>query len=416
MTSRVISPSVTSNSGQCLSHSGVLLTKFETHIEALLCVEYEYLYCSFCNMSANIFLNDERSNKEIDLPVDVLANHVIPFVGVGQYRFVAVASRRLREAYCLRFPTKKTFYNMSTMKTSKICWDEASLKDQQLLQRLAKVQRWYYHVVLDDLNDEDWDLLRWTKSIFGCSWGSINSTDGNNPHACAVAARNGNLRMLQCLRANGCPWNGLTCYEAARNGHLEVLKWARDNGCPWYKGICRAAAGSGNLEVLKFVRDNGCPWSKGVCRAAAASGNLEVLKFVRTNGCPWNGETCNEAARRGDLEMLKWAHSNGCPFTTEICKTAAAGGNLEVLKFVRTNGCPWNETTCNEAAQRGDLEMLKWAHDNGCPWDSGTCNAAATGGHLEVLKFLRANGCPWNYETFMDAAFIGDLKMLKWAL
>ena len=39
--------------------------------------------------------------------------------------------------------------------------------------------------------------------------------------------------MLQWLRANGCPWNKLTCYNAVRYGHVEVLRWVRENGCPW---------------------------------------------------------------------------------------------------------------------------------------------------------------------------------------
>ena len=38
--------------------------------------------------------------------------------------------------------------------------------------------------------------------------------------------------MLQGARANGCPWNGLTCFYAVLSGHREMLKWARENGAP----------------------------------------------------------------------------------------------------------------------------------------------------------------------------------------
>ena len=36
----------------------------------------------------------------------------------------------------------------------------------------------------------------------------------------------------QWLRANGWPWNNLTCSNAAQRGHLEVLQGAHANGCP----------------------------------------------------------------------------------------------------------------------------------------------------------------------------------------
>ena len=51
--------------------------------------------------------------------------------------------------------------------------------------------------------------------------------------ACQWAARGGHLKVLQWLRANGCPWDYGTCYWAVEEGHVEVLRWARENGAPW---------------------------------------------------------------------------------------------------------------------------------------------------------------------------------------
>lgn len=42
------------------------------------------------------------------------------------------------------------------------------------------------------------------------------------------------MDILRYARANGCPWNVLTCAYAAAAGHLEALKWARAEGCGWY--------------------------------------------------------------------------------------------------------------------------------------------------------------------------------------
>ena len=46
------------------------------------------------------------------------------------------------------------------------------------------------------------------------------------------AAQGGHLEVMQWARANGCPWDSLTCAYAAEGGYLEVLQWARANGCP----------------------------------------------------------------------------------------------------------------------------------------------------------------------------------------
>jgi len=54
--------------------------------------------------------------------------------------------------------------------------------------------------------------------------------------------------VLKWARANGCPWDEVTCWNAAKYGHLEVLKWARENGCPWHEYTCQLAARKGYVE------------------------------------------------------------------------------------------------------------------------------------------------------------------------
>lgn len=64
-------------------------------------------------------------------------------------------------------------------------------------------------------------------------------------------ARNGRLDLLQCARANDCPWDKYTCSEAASGGYLAVLRWARANNCPWDTGTCYSAAYKGHLTTLQ---------------------------------------------------------------------------------------------------------------------------------------------------------------------
>ena len=58
------------------------------------------------------------------------------------------------------------------------------------------------------------------------------------------------LKVLQWLRANGCPRK---CrYVPLDKGHVEVLRWARENGCPWIAQFRDRAAAElgyeGNLQ------------------------------------------------------------------------------------------------------------------------------------------------------------------------
>ena len=59
-------------------------------------------------------------------------------------------------------------------------------------------------------------------------------------------------------------------------GQLEALKWARANGCPWDKLTCAGAAKYGQLEVLKWARENGCPWDEHTRELAASKGYVET--------------------------------------------------------------------------------------------------------------------------------------------
>ena len=64
----------------------------------------------------------------------------------------------------------------------------------------------------------------------------------------------GHLRVLQWLRAAGCPWDWLTGHWAAQCSSDRVLRWARQNGCEWNAATRALAAkkfgytdGFGNL-------------------------------------------------------------------------------------------------------------------------------------------------------------------------
>ena len=59
------------------------------------------------------------------------------------------------------------------------------------------------------------------------------------------------------MRANGCPWDELTCSCAAAGGHLEVLRWLCANGCPMDVMTCDFAAEGRHFEVLRWLQNRG---------------------------------------------------------------------------------------------------------------------------------------------------------------
>jgi hypothetical protein len=71
---------------------------------------------------------------------------------------------------------------------------------------------------------------------------------------CALAAKAGDLHLLQNLRHRGHPWNTEVQQCGAWAGHLHVLRWARENGCPWSWEVCEVAARrAGHTEIVDWV-------------------------------------------------------------------------------------------------------------------------------------------------------------------
>lgn len=52
-----------------------------------------------------------------------------------------------------------------------------------------------------------------------------------------MATAGGHLELLQCARANGCPWDAETSRRASFRGHIKVLRWALTNCNPWSTSV-----------------------------------------------------------------------------------------------------------------------------------------------------------------------------------
>jgi hypothetical protein len=138
------------------------------------------------------------------LSMELLTDYVMPYVGGNEFRFIAGVNRSFYQAYTTTFPDRRrTIVNVSTVSHAKITGPELS----------------------EDIRQET---------------------------LCAMAARHGQLDVLQYLREElSCPWDAETCAKAAKYQRWTLLKWAHEHGCPWDAHTYQWACKKGVFEILQ---------------------------------------------------------------------------------------------------------------------------------------------------------------------
>lgn len=215
-------------------------------------------------------------------------------------------------------------------------------------------------------------------------------------HLPMVAARSGNLEMMQWLHSIPFYTTTQSMYQAAESGHLEIIKWLHENrieGCT--TAAMDDAAANNHLHVVKWLHEN------------------------RTEGC--TTDAMDMAATNGHFAMVRWLHENrseGC--TTEAMDGAATGGHLKLVQWLQANrseGCTTH--AMDGAASNGELQTIEWLHANrseGCTVEA--MNEAAIYGHLHVLKFLVSAytlNCD-DIDEFAQIVANGHFDVLEWLL
>ena len=212
---------------------------------------------------------------------DALLSKCFSFVGEGHYIYVAGTCRSFCDAYKMylqQTEAELTATNFDAtvesvarlqMKLIELNIDVQDHDDKLIIELYGKkVLDFWIGVIRRATYKGNLDVLVWKKNINPGEW--HRRVDRNryfSKSVCSVAARGGQLKVLQWLRSeNGgkCHWAEATSRVAASEGHIELLKWAHQNGCPWNEGTCTGAARNGNLELLKWVRKKGCPWDAGM--------------------------------------------------------------------------------------------------------------------------------------------------------
>jgi hypothetical protein len=214
----------------------------------------------------------------------LLIDHIFPFVGSDQFRFVAGVNRTFRTVYSKVSPAKTTTITLNNIDCVK-CYMRDLIYDDSMdilsgLNRLTMKPSILQEPLIISLSVEHGDIE--VVRLFN----QISSSRLEETKVAAEAALQGNLKSLKKLRSKGCDWDGYTCSNAALNGHLHVLSYAHANGCYWNGYTCSNAAKNGHLEVLQYTREHGCPWTLHTSKEAYKNGHSNIVSWIHANGCP----------------------------------------------------------------------------------------------------------------------------------
>ena len=124
-------------------------------------------------------------------------------------------------------------------------------------------------------------------------------------HVSRAATKHGCLDIPQQLREqfnlNTRAWGtGTIASTVAQYGRIHILEWIRTvrgtGYLPSRSFILGQAAAKGEmLDVLQCLPANDCPCDEITCSGTAADCHLEVLQWLHANDCPWDAQTCRIA-------------------------------------------------------------------------------------------------------------------------
>lgn len=154
------------------------------------------------------------------------------------------------------------------------------------------------------IQDGYYEVVQW----LGTELGGLGNT-----YWCALAAKEGDLELLQIMIDNGFAVDTRSICWASLHGHMHVVEWMRENDYPWDTAVFDNACTFGDVDNLEILYEMGCPWDKYACSCAAREGNLEALQWVRSRGCPWDSNVLLYSQENGHHAVYQWALANGCP-------------------------------------------------------------------------------------------------------
>jgi hypothetical protein len=152
---------------------------------------------------------------------------------------------------------------------------------------------------------------------------------------CDYAAIVCDTEALAWLKERGCMFTAKTCARAAMTADaIDAIAYLRNAGCEWDERTANIAARYGDLKLLQWLHKQGAPWDDEATADAACEGQLEALLWLKERGCPCDfQEIAVSAANGGSIAVLEWVKSSG-----EIAWDAALLSRALSAAAVNRNG------------------------------------------------------------------------------
>lgn len=244
------------------------------------------------------------------------------------------------------------------------------------------------------------------------------------PSYCTSAAKSGNTRALEWLRAHGCGWTSDATYAAFIAGKMETLFWLRtqEPACEWVplckrwksksdlskqtgRGMPMTFCGTGRfllVDILTAARSS----SDAQASSFFSDLTVEFLAAMNTvmQDSPLFQMAWCEVARAGQLPAMQWlcqhqmaslSYDNG-----QVLSIIAREGHVAVMELVHCQHWPGLsdeaiQDECLEEACAGDHRpLLAWLTANGYDVSLG-CHHAARLHNLSLLRWMRGQEPPW---------------------
>jgi hypothetical protein len=275
----------------------------------------------------------------------------------------------------------------------------------------------------------------------------------------AIAAHDGDLRLLKYLRKQGHVWQGTECCAAAATGQLTCLQYAHEDGCGFGGGrfggrcACTEAFCKGQVDCLQYAHERKCNASF-IEYSNCDLTSIECLQYILDRPTEFLGAEpyltpfSFAAVRLGSISCVQKACSLGWHlgyewYATDLFETALSAGNPAVLEYVIKEGCRLagheadklvsagrtdslpllldrgqrlKDNSMRRLRQMGEIDVIKEVIDRQC------CNltvvaamAAADVSYLSLLVFVLEKGYHRSPHVCVMAAAAGNLTTLRWA-
>ena len=141
-----------------------------------------------------------------------------------------------------------------------------------------------------------------------------DGSDGNiavDEGATAVAAKNGNLEILEVLKRLGCPFSTWTHAYAALRNHKDIIIWLYENNYDWDESLATHAAAFGFIDLLELLHENDGPIDEQAYINAVRYGHQNVVEWLEKNNYPreiesgwrYTGAVLNEGTIKGTMRL-----------------------------------------------------------------------------------------------------------------